>query len=75
MEKGFARKEGVYYEDTFSPTTKWATIHTLFSMTEQNGWKINKIDVKSTFFNGDLKENVFMSRPEGFVVNGQKHKV
>jgi hypothetical protein len=63
MEKGFAQKEGVDYEETFSPTTKWATIHTLFSMEAQNGWKIHQMDVKTAFLNGDLKENVFMSQP------------
>ena len=44
-------------------------------MATQNGWKIHQIDVKTTFWNGDLKENVLMSQPEGFVVKGQEHKV
>jgi hypothetical protein len=75
MEKGFAQKEGVDYEESFSPTKKWATIYTLFSMATQNGWKIYQMDVKISFLNGDLKENVFMSQPKGFVVKGQEHKV
>eukprot|EP00253_Pinus_taeda_P006877 PITA_06877 len=33
------------------------------------------MDVKSSFLNGDLKENVFMSQPEGFAVKGHEHKV
>ena len=33
------------------------------------------MDVKTSFLNGDLKENVFMSQPEGFVVKRQEHKV
>jgi len=33
------------------------------------------MDVKTTFLNGDLKENVFMSQPEGFSVKGHEYKV
>eukprot|EP00253_Pinus_taeda_P017604 PITA_17604 len=33
------------------------------------------MDVKIAFLNGDLKENVFMSQPEEFVVKGHEHKV
>eukprot|EP00253_Pinus_taeda_P036646 PITA_36646 len=61
VEKGFAQKEGVDYEETFCTTTKWATIRALFSLVAQNSWKVHQMDVKSTFLNGDLKENVFMS--------------
>jgi hypothetical protein len=44
-------------------------------MATQNGWKIHQMDVKSAFLNKDLKDNVFMSQLEGFVVKGQEHKV
>jgi hypothetical protein len=44
-------------------------------MEAQNGWKIHQMDVKTAFLNGDLKENVFMSQLEGFVVKRQEHKV
>eukprot|EP00253_Pinus_taeda_P003450 PITA_03450 len=37
VEKGFAQKEGVDYEETFSPTAKWATIWTLFALVTQKG--------------------------------------
>ena len=75
VAKGFAWKEGVYYEETFAPTAKWATIQTLFAVAAQNGWKVQQIDVEIAFLNGDLKENVFMFQPEGFVVKGHEHKV
>eukprot|EP00253_Pinus_taeda_P018454 PITA_18454 len=75
VAKGFAQKEGVDYEETFTPTAKWATIRTLFALAAQNGWKVHQMDVKTAFLNGDLKENVFMSQPEGFAVKGHEHKV
>eukprot|EP00253_Pinus_taeda_P016221 PITA_16221 len=75
VAKGFAQKEGINYEETFSPTAKWATIQTLFSLVAQNGWEVHQMDVKTTFLNGDLKQNVFMSQPEGFAMKVHEHKV
>eukprot|EP00253_Pinus_taeda_P002001 PITA_02001 len=69
VAKGFAQKEGVDY------VAKWATIQTFFSLVAQNGWKVHQMDVKTTFLNGDLKDNVFMSQPKGFAVKGHEHKV
>jgi hypothetical protein len=64
--------QGIDYEETFATMEKWVTISTLFSLATHNGWKVHQIDVKTTFLNGDLKENVFMSQPKGFVVKGQE---
>ena len=59
VAKGFAQKEGIDYEETFAPTSKWTTIRTLFTLAAQNGWKVHQMDVKIAFLNGDLKGNVF----------------
>lgn len=66
-EKIFSRKEGAYYEEIFSPTTKWATIWSLFALVARNGWKVQKMDVNTTFLNWYMKENSFMSHLEGFL--------
>jgi hypothetical protein len=44
-------------------------------MATKSGWKNHEVDVKISLLNGDLKDNVFMSHSEGFVVKGQEHKV
>ena len=57
------------------PHKKWGTIHTFLSMVAQNRWKVLQMDLKTTLFNGGLKENFFLSQLEGFVVKGQENKV
>ena len=43
-----------------------ASIHKLF---------IHQIDVKTTFLNGDLDEEIYMLQPEGCITLGKEHKV
>jgi hypothetical protein len=45
------------------------------NLVAHNGWKLHQMDVKSSFLNGDLKEYIFMTQPQGFEAEGQEHKV
>nr|GEV39650.1 hypothetical protein [Tanacetum cinerariifolium] len=36
---------------------------------------IHQMDVKTTFLNGDLDEEMYMKQPKGFVMPGNEHKV
>ena len=41
----------------------------------QHEWKVYQMDVKSTFLNGVLKEEVYIAQPLGYEVEGQEEKV
>jgi len=36
---------------------------------------IHQMDVKTAFLNDDLKEEIYMDQPEGFIAKGQENKV
>ena len=37
--------------------------------------EIHQMDVKSTFLNGELNDEIYMEQPEGFIVPSQEKKV
>ena len=39
------------------------------------GWKLHQMDVKTTFINGIIEEEVYIEQPEGFVVHGKESHV
>jgi hypothetical protein len=51
------------------------TNRVLLSLAASHGFLIHLMDVKTTFFNGELEEEIYMAQPNGFIVKGQEDKV
>src|SRR6187455_1345743 len=61
--------------DTYSPVARLTTIRTLIAVAASYGLIIHQMDVKTTFLNGELDEEIYMDQPEGFIADGQENKV
>ena len=75
LARGFVQKKGVDFEEVFAPVTRLKTLRLLLALAAKNAWEVHHLDVKSAFLNGDLLEEVYVSQPEGFVQESQRHKV
>ena len=75
VAKGFAQKKGLDYFDTYAPVARITSIRILFALASINKLHVHQMDVKTGFLNGDLKEEVYMEQPEGFILPGNEHKV
>lgn len=66
VAKGFTQKEGVDYNDIFSPVVKQTSIRAIMSLAAKHDLEIQQMDVRTTFLHGNLEEEIYMRQPEGF---------
>ncbi|GJY80539.1 zinc finger, CCHC-type containing protein, partial [Tanacetum coccineum] len=69
--QGFKQKSGLDYFDTYASVARITTIRLLIAMASIH----NQMDVKTTFLNSDLEEEVYMNQPHGFIMPGNENKV
>ena len=60
MARGFSQKEGIDYEETFTPVAKYTSIISVLALAAVMKWKIYQMDVKTTFLNGVVGEEVYV---------------
>ena len=75
MAKGFSKKEGIDYEETFAPVARYSSIRTIISLAVQMGWNVHQMDIKTSFLNGVIEEEVFIEQPKGFEVENRESLV
>jgi hypothetical protein len=60
VAQGFCQKEGIDYEETFAPFARLEVIRILLVFATSNGFKPFQMDLKSTFLNGSIEEEVYV---------------
>jgi hypothetical protein len=66
VAKGYSQVEGLDFDGTYAPVSRLASIHILLAYATYHGFKLYKMDMKSAFLNGPIKEEVYVEQPLGF---------
>ncbi|KAL6318326.1 hypothetical protein AAG906_039418 [Vitis piasezkii] len=72
---GFTQKEGIDYRDTFSPVSKKDSLKIIMALVAHFDLELHQMDVKTTFLNGNLDEDIYMEQPKGFAKKGNEHLI
>ena len=75
VAKGYAQKDGIDYNEVFSPVVKHSSIRILLALVAQFNMELVQMDVKTTFLHGDLEEEIYITQPNGFKVTGKENWV
>ncbi|GJS05849.1 retrovirus-related pol polyprotein from transposon TNT 1-94 [Tanacetum coccineum] len=67
VAQGFRQEEGIEFEESFAPVARIEAICIFVANAAHKNMTIYQMDVKTTFLNSELKEEVYVSQPEGFV--------
>ncbi|GJZ09098.1 retrovirus-related pol polyprotein from transposon TNT 1-94 [Tanacetum coccineum] len=59
--------EGIYFEESFAPMARLEAIQIFLAFVAHMNMIVYQMDVKKTFLNGILREEVYVSQPNGFV--------
>nr|GEZ30886.1 ribonuclease H-like domain, reverse transcriptase, RNA-dependent DNA polymerase [Tanacetum cinerariifolium] len=75
VAKGYIQQHGIAFEEVFAPVARMETIRLILAIAATNKWEVHHLDVKSVFLHGDLKEEVYVTQPEGFIKEQDNRKV
>jgi hypothetical protein len=71
VTKYFTQREVINYSETFSPLSCKDYLRIIMALVAHYDLELHQMDVKTSFLNRDLLENVYMAQPKGFTMKGK----
>lgn len=70
VAKGFNQQYGIDYEATFAPVMKYKSMRIILALALYFNLDLEQLDVKTAFLNASVKEDIYVSIPEGMNITG-----
>nr|GEX68983.1 retrovirus-related Pol polyprotein from transposon TNT 1-94 [Tanacetum cinerariifolium] len=65
--RGYRLEEGMDFKESFAPFARMEAIRIFLAYVPHKSFTVFQMDVKTTFFHGSLKEDVYVCQPKGFI--------
>nr|GFD36892.1 retrovirus-related Pol polyprotein from transposon TNT 1-94 [Tanacetum cinerariifolium] len=67
VTRGYRQEEVIDFEESFAPVARLEAIRIFLAYATHKNMVAYQMDVKTAFLNGNLREDVYVSQPDGFV--------
>ncbi|GKD40254.1 retrovirus-related pol polyprotein from transposon TNT 1-94, partial [Tanacetum coccineum] len=67
VARGYLQEEGINFEESFALVVRLEAVRIFLVFATHMNMIVYQMDVKTTFMNGILREEVYVSQPDGFV--------
>ncbi|GJY08914.1 retrovirus-related pol polyprotein from transposon TNT 1-94 [Tanacetum coccineum] len=67
VARGYRQEKGIDFEESFAPVARLDVIRIFLAYASHMNMIVYQMDVKTTFLNGILHKEVYVSQPDGFV--------
>ncbi|GJS92752.1 gag-pol polyprotein [Tanacetum coccineum] len=67
VAKGYNQQEGIDFEESFAPVARLEAVRLFVAYAAHKSFLVYQMDVKTSFINGTLKEELYVNQPSGFV--------
>nr|GEW55267.1 hypothetical protein [Tanacetum cinerariifolium] len=67
VARGYRQEEGIDFEESFAPVARLEAIRFFLAYAAHKNMVFYQMDVKTALLNGNLREEVYVSQPDGFV--------
>jgi hypothetical protein len=75
VAKGFSQQRGIDFDERFSPIVKYDSIKIVLVIVIVEDLDLTQFDIKTVYLYANLKEEIYMCQPKGFISKGQEEKV
>jgi hypothetical protein len=66
VAKGFRQREGIDYDETFAPTSRYTTLRLLLAHAAQADLELGQVDIKTAFLYGEIDKDIWIEQPYGY---------
>nr|GEV72532.1 copia protein [Tanacetum cinerariifolium] len=67
VARGYRQEEGINFKEFFAPVARLEAIRIFLAYAAHMNMVVYQMDVKTAFLNDNLREEVYVSQPDGFV--------